>query len=325
VNLQHQIEIALLSGTTIYHALASYLESRRLPEDPERKLITIDGLTMAIIDRQDDGIAIVYDSSLGGVENNLLLDRLADCGRVVIYDRAGYGLSQSSPFPRCSSQIVTELDRLLRAAEIPPPYLLIGDSFGSYNMRLFADRFPDRVLGLVLTDGLDPRSMLNLPWQMRLLKYFFGLSFYFVSIGAALGLVRVLGNLGIFELVVPQLKQFPKQRLEYVKRSFYSAKHWQTMAREIFDLDRSGRDLELSNDLGALPIVSIKAETFLRILGIFKLGIADRVRDRIHQDLLTLSTDTSQISVDSSSHFVWIDRPDSIVAAVRTILAKVNI
>ena len=187
--------------------------------------------------------------------------------------------------PRTSQQIVNELQELLVTAQISPPYILVGDSFGSYNLRLYAHQFPHEVRGLVLTDGLHEDSMLSLPPSVGLLKLFFTLSFGFVAIGAALGIVRILGELGVFELIKPELKKFPTRDRQYVKRSFYSARHWLTMGREMWNLDASGRQLQAANNLGNLPIISIKSQTFLRpLLGIkfLSLSAADRVRDRIH-------------------------------------------
>ena len=72
-----------------------------------------------------------------------------------------------------------------------------------------------------------------------------------------------------------------------------------------------------ADNLGDLPIISIKSQTFLRpLLGIELLSLptADRVRDRIHIDLLKLSTNSQQLaSTHYSSHFVWIDEPELIV------------
>jgi pimeloyl-ACP methyl ester carboxylesterase len=42
---------------------------------------------------------------------------------------------------------------LLDAAGESPPYILVGHSFGGYNMRLFADRYLDEVAGIVLVDS----------------------------------------------------------------------------------------------------------------------------------------------------------------------------
>jgi pimeloyl-ACP methyl ester carboxylesterase len=319
------IEIVLLSATTIYHQIASYRD-RQHPVYPGKLVTTSDRKIRHLTIEGTGNATIVVDSSLGGVEGYLLIDRLAKIGRVCIYDRAGYGWSESSALPRTSQQIVNELHDLLTIAQMPPPYILVGDSFGSYNLRLYAHQFPDEVQGLVLTDGLHEDSMLALPWSVGILKAFFTASFGFVAIGAALGIVRTLGTLGVFELIKPELKKFNSIDLQHVKRSFYSANHWLTMGREMWNLDTSGRQLKAAGNLGDLPIVSIKSQTFLRpLFGIklLSLAAADRVRDRIHLDLLKLSSNTTQILADRSSHFVWIDQPEAIVDAVASLDAKI--
>jgi pimeloyl-ACP methyl ester carboxylesterase len=131
----------------------------------------------------------------------------------------------------------------------------------------------------------------------------------------------------VFELIKPELKKFAPIDRRYVKRSFYGANHWLTMGREMWNLDTSGRQLTVANSLGDLPIVSIKSQTFLRpLLGIklLSLSAADLVRERIHIALLKLSSNTTQVRADRSSHFVWIDEPEQIAAAVATLAAKVD-
>jgi pimeloyl-ACP methyl ester carboxylesterase len=326
LSLLQVIEIASLTLTTIYHQIASYRD-RQAPIHPGKLVTNRDGTTRHLVIRGTGDLTIVIDASLGGVEGYLLIDELVKMARVCSYDRSGYGWSESSSAPRTSQQIVHELHELLTIAQIPPPYLLVGDSFGSYNLRLYAHQFPNEVRGLVLTDGLHEDAMLALPWSVGILKAFFTFSFGFVAIGAALGIVRLLGILGVFELIKPELKKFSPIDLQYIKRSFYSAQHWLTMGREMWNLDTSGRQLKVANNLGNLPIVSIKSRTFLRpLLGIKLLALpaADRVRDRIHLDLLKLSTHTTQILADRSSHFVWIDEPAMIIAAVASLVRKID-
>jgi pimeloyl-ACP methyl ester carboxylesterase len=320
------IEIALLAATTIYHQIASDRD-RQHPVYPGKLVTASDGKIRHLTIGGTGNVTIVVDASLGGVEGYLLIDRLAKIGRVCIYDRAGYGWSQSADLPRTSQQIVNELHDLFSIAQIEPPYILVGDSFGSYNLRLYAHQFPAEVRGLVLTDGLHENAMLALPWSVGILKAFLTVSFGFVAIGAALGIVRLLGTLGVFELIKPELEKFALIDLQYIKRSFYSANHWLTMGREMWNLDTSGKQLKVANDLGNLSIVSIKSQTFLRpLFGIklFSLPAADRVRDRIHLDLLKLSTNTTQILAARSSHFVWIDEPQTIVGAVASLERKID-
>jgi pimeloyl-ACP methyl ester carboxylesterase len=326
LSLLQVIEIASLTLTTIYHQIASYRD-RQQPNNPGKLFTSSDGKVRHLVTRGTGELTIVVDASLGGVEGYFLIDRLAKITRVCVYDRAGYGWSQSATAPRTSQQIVNELHELLNIAQIPPPYLLVGDSFGSYNLRLYAHQFPDEVWGLVLTDGLHEAAMLSLPWNVGMLKAFFTFSFGFVAIGAALGIVRILGAFGVFELIKPELKNFTPIDRRYVKRSFYRANHWLTMGREMWNLDASGRQLTVANNLGDLPIVSIKSQTFLRPLfgvKLLSLPAADRVRERIHLALLKLSVNTTQVRADRSSHFVWIDEPEQIAAAVATLVAKID-
>jgi pimeloyl-ACP methyl ester carboxylesterase len=53
---------------------------------------------------------VVLAHSLEGIEGYFLLDELSKLTRVFIYDRAGYGWSDPSPYPQTSYQIVQEDD-----------------------------------------------------------------------------------------------------------------------------------------------------------------------------------------------------------------------
>ncbi len=72
--------------------------------------------------------------------------------RACTYDRAGSGFSLPGPMPRTSEEIARELHTALHEAHIPGPYLLVGHSFGGYNIRAFADLYMPEVYGAVLVD-----------------------------------------------------------------------------------------------------------------------------------------------------------------------------
>ncbi|MBB6020345.1 pimeloyl-ACP methyl ester carboxylesterase [Paenibacillus sp. JGP012] len=71
----------------------------------------------------------------------------------VSYDRAGLGLSDDTAKDKTTKQQVKELHKLLRKANIPGPYVLVGHSLGGVNVRAFADRYADEVAGAVLIDA----------------------------------------------------------------------------------------------------------------------------------------------------------------------------
>jgi pimeloyl-ACP methyl ester carboxylesterase len=191
------IQAFILTITTLYQAIASWLEDR---QSPPGKLIDVGSFRLHLYSAGDSGPTIVLDHSLGGVEGYFLIEELAKLGRVCIYDRAGYGWSDHSPHSRSSAQIVKELDTLLTQAEIDPPYILVGDSFGSCNVRLYAHQFPEKVAGLVLTDALHETGMLRMSVQLKALKLFFISGFFMSVLGSALGIIRLLRVLRVFEV-----------------------------------------------------------------------------------------------------------------------------
>jgi pimeloyl-ACP methyl ester carboxylesterase len=82
--------------------------------------------------------------------------------RTVSYDRAGIGLSAPGPKPRDARQVAWELHAALQAARVPPPYVLVGHSFGGPLNRVFAGMYPDEIAGMVL---LDPTQEEFISWN----------------------------------------------------------------------------------------------------------------------------------------------------------------
>jgi pimeloyl-ACP methyl ester carboxylesterase len=72
------------------------------------------------------------------------------------YDRANIGASDKAPTPRTSADVVDDLHRLLAAAKVSGPYVLVGHSFAGMSVRLFASTYPRDVVGLVLVDPTPP-------------------------------------------------------------------------------------------------------------------------------------------------------------------------
>ncbi|HEY9611879.1 MAG TPA: alpha/beta hydrolase [Allocoleopsis sp.] len=318
------IRVLLLVATTLYQAIACWLEDRK-PQPGQ--LFDVGGYRLHLYVAGEASPTIILDHSLGGIEGYFLVEELAKLARVCIYDRAGYGWSDRSPHPRTSSQIVAELDTLLTQAGIEPPYILLGNSFGSYNVRLYAHRFPEKVIGMVLTDALHETGMLKMPIQLQALKLFFISGFVMSTLGSMLGIIRLLRTCGIFELLKPELRQFSKHSLNSVKRSFCRSKHWITMSREMLNLNNSARQVRVANPLGTMPVVSIKATSFFKpsFWTLFiPLRGANQLREQMHIDLCNLSTDCLQLQAKRSGHFVWMDEPDVIVDAVKIVLDKVD-
>jgi pimeloyl-ACP methyl ester carboxylesterase len=98
---------------------------------------------------------VVLESGLGDTSESWakVQPEAAKFARVVAYDRAGLGQSETGPKPRTARQIAAELHTALKNAGLAPPFVLVGHSAGGLYIRVFADMYPDEVAGMVFVDS----------------------------------------------------------------------------------------------------------------------------------------------------------------------------
>jgi pimeloyl-ACP methyl ester carboxylesterase len=96
------------------------------------------------------------DASGGRRNAGRIPGMLSKGNRVCIYDRANVGRSDKVPGPLSGKSSVEDLHGLLAAAKVPPPYVLLGASFGGLIADMYAASYPHDIAGLVLLDPLLP-------------------------------------------------------------------------------------------------------------------------------------------------------------------------
>jgi hypothetical protein len=111
---------------------------------------------------------VVFDSGAGeahGVwQAEGVQQAIARTGLTVSYDRAGLGASDESGLPKTAAEQARQLRELLRAAGLPPPFLLVSHSIAGFNARLFADLYPGELYGVVFVDA-SHEGMNRGTWQ----------------------------------------------------------------------------------------------------------------------------------------------------------------
>ena len=87
--------------------------------------------------------------------------------RACVYDRAGLGRSDPAPAaPRQLPDLVGDLEKLLDAAKIPGPYVLVGASGGGYIIAGYAEERPDQVAGMVFVETPAPWLLADPPQEI---------------------------------------------------------------------------------------------------------------------------------------------------------------
>jgi pimeloyl-ACP methyl ester carboxylesterase len=99
--------------------------------------------------------AVVLESGLGDGKEawQPIVDEIGRSTKIFAYDRAGYGASNAHSPDRSAKQIVEELRALLSAAQIEPPFVLVGHSLGGLYVNMFARTYPKEVAGIVFVDA----------------------------------------------------------------------------------------------------------------------------------------------------------------------------
>ena len=154
--------IALLTVGAVYQWRAERVESGRFP--PPGTLVDIGGRRLHLVcigeARAGEPTVIFESSGFGGaLSSKTAREEVAARTRVCSYDRAGTGWSDPGPPAMPTSVLVSDFERLLTRAAIPPPYELVSSSVGGLTTELFARRHPDRVAGLVFLDAANSDTL----------------------------------------------------------------------------------------------------------------------------------------------------------------------
>jgi pimeloyl-ACP methyl ester carboxylesterase len=151
-----------LAGTVLTAAAGiAVAEAFKLPVDtsaPSLMVTQRHGRTH-VSRRHGDGPTVLFESGLCTPLTawGWIVQRLPDDLPFLTYDRPGVGWSHSAR-PAWRRDYPTILIELLRVMNARPPYILVGHSVGGLLIRIFADRFPELVGGLVFVDPSPPHQ-----------------------------------------------------------------------------------------------------------------------------------------------------------------------
>jgi pimeloyl-ACP methyl ester carboxylesterase len=242
--------------------------------------------------------------SLTDTDSPAVQPALAQTNRVCVYDRPGSMItttevggkiafadapqrcrSDEAPMPRDPVAVVTELHSLLETAGVPKPYVMAGHSLGGTFSVLYARTYPSEVAGLVAIDSPQPgvRTLAGA-------KYWKTMSF---------------------------LSNDPSVLPGYVLESYDF--------NQVFD------EIEAAAPFPVVPVIVLRrsetrmsddpppADAGLPPAEVDKLGEAQRES----QAQFAASVPGAElITVPGTTHYIQNQRPDAVVEAVRTVIAR---
>jgi pimeloyl-ACP methyl ester carboxylesterase len=317
------IAVVLLAGAA-YEWNGRRAAARDFP--PRGRLVDIGGRRIQLDCRGVGSPTVVFESGLdmdGSLAWATVHDSIAKTTRACAYSRAGIMWSDPRPGPQRSALVAEDLHAALHAAGESPPLVLVGHSLGGPYVVAYTRHYGADVAGLVFVDASHPdqvarfREVTSVNVQQALRGYSvlsqFGWS----------GLVRALASSTDSEPNVP--KDVTRAKLAYAPTSLPA------MLNEANGLDSVLADGASFRQLGDRPLFVLTAGAPVspaELSALHMTAAQGRRRSEIWNTMqdeeAAWSSRSQHVAVPDAKHYIQFDRPDVVIAAVRSVVDSVR-
>lgn len=285
------------------------------------------GRRMNIYCKGSGSPAVILEAGLGGDTTSwaTVHPLIAAKTKTCAYDRAGLGFSDGSNRPNTVGNSAEDLHALLKAANVPPPYVLVGHSAGGMNIRVFTDRYPDEVVGMVAVDVSHEDQSTRL-WPIGVAgqkeKWDAGLQDSATCVEhAKKGLVKgtpeykkCIADIGVRN---PRFSEAINDAQERVALTA----HWQAAVaseqRAVYyasaDETRAAR-----KSFGSIPIIVLTHSPYPKAKDETQeeRNVRTLLWETMHNEIAAMSTRGINIIVPNTGHYIQFDKPQVVVDAV---------
>ncbi len=297
--------LALAVMGALYQAIASEIARRAYP--PPGQLVEVGGHHLHIRCVGQGTPTVILEAASGGMSANWVRvqQEVAKTARACAYDRAGLGWSEPGPEPRDARQISSELHTLIGEVSTDEgPYILVGHSYGGLYARMYADRYPDEVVGLVLVDSSHPEQFTRSPERREMYERARRLT-AMAALFSRLGLIRLFD-------VFPAPAGLPAHQHAQVEAFLSSTHHLVATAQEFSATPRTSAQVRATQSLGDKPLAVVSA------------GEQPPGWLELQEELAALSSNSSHRVVEGATHETLLSEKRDARATSATILEVVE-
>ena len=318
--------LGMIAGA-IYQAAASASDLKRYPPPGELHDVGEYRLHIYCTGTGSPTVVLEAGAASSDLSWDLVQKGVAGFTRVCSYDRAGFGWSDPASGPLLPEQVAEDLDKLLTAADVPGPYLLVGHSAGGFYIRVYASQHPSEVVGMVLVDAVHEGEEAAYPEQYVRMRNRARAMMPLCSITSPVGLVRAL-KLSDFSGVAVPTEVRPAYLSTVYRNAFCPA-----MVNEMEALSAFLSQPDIPRSLGDLPLTVLSAgaaydrasEAEVAAMGGPEIvAQIARIHDESQEKLARLSTQGKLIIAAESGHIIPVDQPEVVIDAIREMVEQLR-
>lgn len=325
--------LVLLTTGYAYQLRTTAADFEQFPAPGQR--VDVGGYRLHIFCQGQGSPTVVVDAGNGDFSLgwSLVQPEVAQFARICTYDRAGYGWSDPSPDPRTARQMANELHALLVNAEIEGPYVLVGHSLGGYNVRMYADLFPQDVVGVVLVDAGHEDQLKRLPSEYIQITQQQNGYLGAMRLMARFGILRLMGKSAGEQALPPHIGQLPEDIRDVYVTMMSHPSYFDASLGELQALAETCSQVSEIGDLDDRPVWVVTAENSIDTETLKSIGLpADFPIEQIQPIWLTLqgelallSTNSTHLIAEGSGHAIHLDQPDLVVNVIEQIIIQMDI
>ncbi len=312
--------VLLATVGSLYQWQAARQDRMAIPAPGE--LLEVDGLRIHLDCRGSGEPTIVLEAGLGyGASTwSQVHEPLAALTRTCAYDRPGMDWSDPLDHPAGAAEVAERLHRIMAAADLSGPKILVGMSAGGLFVREYFARHPQDIVAMMLVDSSHEQQGLRLP---RLDDS---------ALRRSLAICRWLAPIGVVRALSMLDRALGRQQIPASERSKVRANAYQTHYCRAMELEIAGFVTEVGDDrppdsLGDLPLVVLSRGTGPdpdEVPGLDQQQVrqASAVWIELQTELAGLSSRGQRFVAEHSGHMIQQQQPALVIDKLAELVSK---